>query len=50
MYGTYKEVYFDRYCCICKYQNLKEDKEPCSSCLSDPVNLNSHKPVKFEKK
>lgn len=50
MNSDYKEVYFDQYCNICKHQNLKEDEEPCSSCLSESVNLNSHKPVRFEKK
>lgn len=45
-----KEVYFDQYCKLCKYEKLSEDKDPCDECLSNPVNANSHKPVKFEEK
>lgn len=47
-YENYKEVYFGRYCYRCKYEALAEDQEPCSECLGNPVNLYSHKPVKFE--
>ena len=43
-----KEVYFDQYCEKCKNHDLEEDKEPCSECLSEPVNQYSHKPVKWE--
>lgn len=46
----YKEVYFDKYCEHCKYMNIKSmTEEPCNECLENPVNLYSHKPVKFEK-
>lgn len=44
----YLEVYFDRYCKTCKHENLKENKDPCHECLSNPCNLNSHKPVMWE--
>ena len=25
-----------------------ESQEPCNSCLEEPVNLNSHKPVSYK--
>lgn len=43
-----KEVYFDKYCEKCKYKDLKEVKDPCHECLSNPVNLYSHKPINFK--
>ena len=46
----YKEVYFDQYCETCKHKELEQHKEPCDECLSNPTNLYSHKPVKYEKK
>lgn len=45
---SYKEVYFGQYCKKCKHVDTKEDEEPCEECLNYPVNLYSHKPVKFE--
>lgn len=46
--NAYKEVYFDRYCSTCKYQGLPGTDDPCDECLTEPVNLYSHKPVKYE--
>ena len=46
--NAYKEVYFDRYCSTCKYQGLLGTDDPCDECLAEPVNLYSHKPVKYE--
>ena len=46
----YKEVYFNEYCQSCKFKDLKEDETPCDECLSNPVNVYSHKPVKYEEK
>lgn len=46
----YKEVYFNQYCKNCKHEKLKDNEEPCNECLDNPVNLYSHKPVKFEEK
>lgn len=43
-----KEVYFNTYCIKCKHKNLDEWLDPCHECLSNPSNINSHKPVKFE--
>lgn len=47
---AYKEVYFDQYCKKCKYKDVKENEEPCDECISEPTNLNSHKPVKYTEK
>lgn len=45
-----KEVYFDQYCKTCKHSDLREDQEPCSECLNEPVCQYSHKPVQYEEK
>ena len=50
MDDSYKEVYFDQYCKTCKYEKLEEDKDPCDDCLNEPVNVYSHKPVKWKSK
>lgn len=47
---AYKEVYFYEYCKTCKYRAVKNVDEPCNECLSEPTNLNTHRPVKYEKK
>ena len=44
----YKEVYFAQYCKTCKYKDVDDVKDPCNDCLSEPCNLHSHKPVKYE--
>lgn len=46
----FKEVYFDEYCKSCIHKDLAESEEPCYSCLAEPENLYSHKPVKYVKK
>ena len=50
MEDSYKKVFFGQYCKTCKHLDTKEDKEPCNECLNEPVNLYSHKPVKYEKR
>ena len=45
-----KEVYFDQYCKSCKHHGLKESKDPCNDCLTEPSNTNSHKPMNYESK
>ena len=50
MEDSYKEVYFDQYCKTCKYKELSEDKDPCDDFLNEPVNVYSHKPVKWKSK
>ena len=47
---SYKEVYFNNYCKKCRHEKCEDFKEPCHSCLNEPVNLYSHKPTKYEKK
>ena len=47
---VYKEVYFGEYCPKCKHKDIKEHESPCSECLYEPLNWNSHKPVKYEEK
>lgn len=47
---NYKEVYFDQYCPRCKHENLDEDDDPCYCCLSNSVNVDSHKPTHFKEK
>lgn len=49
-YQGYKEVYFHEYCKTCKYEKVKNTEEPCEECLGEPTNLNTHKPVNYEKK
>lgn len=44
-----KEVNFNRWCRRCKHRRLPENEEPCEECLTNPVNYDSHKPVKFER-
>lgn len=44
----YKEVYFDQYCKTCKHKDVSDVEDPCDECLSNPINLNSHKPVNWE--
>lgn len=46
----YKEVYFHEYCVKCKHEKVENVDEPCNECLDNPINLYSHKPVKFEEK
>lgn len=47
---AYKEVYFHEYCKSCKHKQVEHTEDPCDECLSEPINLNTHRPVKYEKK
>lgn len=47
---AYKEVYFHEYCKKCKHEKNKETDEPCNECMENPINWNTHRPVKYEKK
>lgn len=47
---VYKEVYFDEYCKSCRHKKVDENEMPCDACLSEPINMNTHRPVKYEKK
>lgn len=46
----YLIVDFDKYCPKCKHESKGMFDKPCFGCLGEPVNLHSHKPVKFEEK
>lgn len=48
-YNVMKEVYFDQYCKNCVNVKLKDIEDPCNECLTEPVNLNSHKPLNYIK-
>ena len=50
MEDAYEIVKFDEYCKKCRYEKLKDDEDPCNEWLTSPVNLYSHRPVKFEQK
>ena len=58
MQEGYKEVYFHAYCKNCKhydkdkkcYEENKKHTNTCEECLSEPIKLYSHKPVKWEAK
>ena len=43
-----KEVYFNQHCGKCKHSSVVPTEEPCNECLTTPVNLNSHVPIKYE--
>lgn len=43
-------VDFFRYCNLCKHVECMSYEEPCNTCLENPVNQGSRKPVKFEPK
>ena len=44
-----KEVYYDQYCKTCRHKECAEAEDPCHECLTECVNVNSHKPVRWEK-
>lgn len=43
-----KFVWFSEYCVKCEYKDSSEFEDPCNECLTEPVNLNSHKPINFK--
>lgn len=45
-----KEVYFHLYCGHCKHKDAEESDpySKCNDCLSEPINIDSHKPLYFE--
>ena len=45
-----KEVYYWKWCSTCAHKDKKESEDPCWDCLNEPVNAESHKPVKWERK
>lgn len=47
---TEKIVEYFKYCKTCKHKDVKQEDEPCNSCLYAPVNEDSVVPVNYEKK
>ena len=45
-----KEVYFSKYCSLCKHKNVVETEEPCNECLTCGARKDSHKPIMFKAK
>lgn len=45
-----KEVYFGDYCKTCKHEKVSEQDDPCYDCLNNPINEDSHEPVRWEEK
>lgn len=43
-------VHFDQYCKTCRHERLGENESPCDECLEHPVNINSNRPVHYEKR
>lgn len=43
-----KEVYFHKYCNLCKHKDVDESEDPCDECLEYFCNTYSHRPVNFE--
>lgn len=50
MTNELKEVHFSKYCADCKYEKNAELEAPCDECITESVNLYSHKPVRYEAK
>lgn len=52
MEDNYKEVYYSEYCKTCKHEKDAEDdvNSPCWDCLTQPMNIYSHKPILWEEK
>lgn len=48
--SDYKEVYFHEYCKTCRHEKTPESEMPCNECLDYPVNLYSHKPIRWKGK
>jgi hypothetical protein len=43
-----KEVFYSEYCLRCEHYNTSDQEEPCDSCLEQPFNYDSHKPINFK--
>lgn len=43
-----KEVYYFIYCSTCKHAHVHPDEDPCNDCLDQPLNENSHRPVRYD--
>lgn len=45
-----KEVYFHLWCPTCEHSGINEKESPCTECLAVPMNIDSHKPIRWEEK
>lgn len=43
-----KEVFYSEYCLRCEHYHKSDQEEPCDSCLEQPFNYDSHKPINFK--
>lgn len=48
MIGDEKIVDFHTFCPLCINHDLNESEEPCYSCLGEPANVDSRRPIKHE--
>lgn len=44
-----KEVYYYKYCKLCKYYDTDETEDPCNDCLDNPSNEDTHKPTGYKR-
>ncbi len=44
-----REVLYSQYCKTCRHVNVPETEDPCNECLTYPSNIDSHKPINYEK-
>jgi len=45
-----KIVDFEKYCNLCKHWTVAGSEDPCNECLTSSTNIDSRKPVMYEKK
>lgn len=48
MDNSMKEVRFDRYCALCKHNDIPETQDPCNECLECAMREGTCKPEKYE--
>lgn len=48
--SSIREVDFFKYCPLCAYSGVDENKDPCDECLANGHNDGTSKPVKWEEK
>lgn len=48
MMNDTKECLFETYCKTCKHFEKEDWVDPCNDCLSEPYNIDSYRPVKYE--
>ena len=43
-------VEFDKYCSTCLHEKKAETEAPCDECLEHPVNWETNKPFRYERR